>query len=55
MMTTIAHRHFHQRDEIAVRLFVSGVIVARRSRVFDLTVVGHPISPNLYPAPADLA
>src|ERR1700692_4800666 len=37
------HRHddFHQGDEIAVRLFVSGVIVARCSRVFDLGVIGH--------------
>src|SRR6202034_3572740 len=35
------HRHFHQRDEIAVRLFMSGVIVARRKRVLDFTVIGH--------------
>src|ERR1700689_741960 len=37
------HDDFHQCDEILVRLFVSGVIVARRCRVFDLAVIGHTI------------
>ena len=37
------HDDFHQGDEIPVRLFVRGVIVARRSRVFDLAVIGHTI------------
>src|SRR5215469_6953084 len=39
-------RYFYQRDEIAVRLFVSGIIVARRVRVLDLSMIGHFISPN---------
>src|SRR5271154_5171053 len=37
------HHHFHQRDEIAVGLFVSGVVVARCGCVFDLAMVGHRI------------
>src|SRR5580692_10884309 len=43
------HRHFYQSDEILIGLFVSRVIVARRTRVFDLTVIGHRSPPNLVP------
>src|SRR5271156_1175287 len=43
------HHHFQQRNEIAVCLFVRGVIVARRSRVFDLAMVGHRIPPHFVP------
>src|SRR5580704_1448843 len=50
------HHHFGQSDESTIRLFVSRVIVARRSRIFDLSVIGHPISPSGgYPVSADLA
>jgi hypothetical protein len=50
------YHRFGQSDESAVSLFVSGVIVARSSRIFDLSVIGHPISPSGgYPVPADLA
>ena len=41
MTTTIASDHFHQRDEVAVGLFVSGIIIARCSRIFDFGVIGH--------------
>jgi hypothetical protein len=34
-------RHLHQRDEIAVRQFVSGIIIASCGRVLDLSVIGH--------------
>src|SRR5580692_12238060 len=40
------HHHFGQRDESTVGLFVSRVIVARCSRIFDLGVIGHPTSPS---------
>jgi hypothetical protein len=47
--------HFRQGNESLVRLFVSGVIVALRGRIFDFGVIGHPSSPNGYSADADLA
>ena len=53
--TTIAIIAFVRVDESPVHLFVSGVIVARRGCVFDFSVIGHPISPDAFPAPADLA
>src|SRR5262245_45368998 len=34
-------RHLHQRDEIAIRQFVSGQIIASCARVLDLGAVGH--------------
>ena len=41
MMTTIAIVTFTSVMKLRYVCFVSGVIVARRSRVFDLTVIGH--------------
>src|SRR5215471_10232699 len=34
-------RYLHQRDEIAIHLFVSGIVIARCGRVLDLGVIGH--------------
>src|SRR6516225_5983762 len=34
-------RHFNQRNETAVHLFVSGIIIASCARVLDLGVIGH--------------
>src|SRR5580704_3579201 len=35
------HRDFHQLDEAVIRLLVRNIIVARRSCVFNLAVIGH--------------
>jgi hypothetical protein len=40
------HRHFHQLDEIVIRLLVRGIIVARRSGVFNFAVIGHFTPPQ---------
>src|SRR5437764_6447581 len=39
-------RDLHQGHEVAIGMFVSGIIIARCGRIFDFGVLGHYISPN---------